>query len=224
MGKIEEFLKVEHGDGSGNGYGYGDGNGSGDGDGDGSGSGNGSGNGYGNGSGYGNGTGNGYGNGDGYGYGYGITMINGEQVYQVDSVATIIRTVKDNIAKGAILQSDLTQTKCFVIKRGNYFAHGETLKEAKEALEAKLFEELSVEERIEEFVERFNLCKKYPAMDFFDWHNKLTGSCEMGRKAFASDHNIDLDNDKMTVEEFIKLTKNSFEGQIIKMCEERLKA
>ena len=40
----------------------------------------------------------------------------------------------------------------------------------------------------------------------------------MGRQQFAKDHGVDLDGE-MTVEEFIKLTKNSFGGDIIKRLE-----
>ena len=107
-------------------------------------------------------------------------------------------------------------------KARNCFAHGENLKTAQEALEEKLFADMNVEEKIDKFIEKFKLNIKYPAKDFYDWHNKLTGSCEMGRKAFAKDHDIDIDNDKMTVEEFIKLTKNSFGGSVIKQLAENL--
>ena len=45
----------------------------------------------------------------------------------------------------------------------------------------------------------------------------------MGRKAFAKDHDIDIENDVMTVAEFINLTKNSFGGSVIKQLAEELK-
>ena len=38
----------------------------------------------------------------------------------------------------------------------------------------------------------------------------------MGRKSFATNNNIDLDNDRLTVNEFIELTKNSYDSEIIK--------
>lgn len=231
-----------YGNGSGHGYGDGDNNGDGSGYGDnfGVGCGDGSGSGYDNGSGYGSGvgygdssgvvyggnfgvgygdgSGSGYGsgNGSGYGSGYGISKFNGKTVYLIDGVQTIITHVKSNIAKGYILNSDLTLTPCFVLKRNNLFAHGETLKKAQEALWDKLFEGLSVEERISEFNKEFRDGKKYPVAKFFDWHNKLTGSCEMGRKSFAKYNGIDLEHDEMTVDEFITLTKNAYGGKIIR--------
>ena len=138
-------------------------------------------------------------------------------------MSTIIERVRNNVAKGFILNNDLTLTPCFVVKAQNCFAHGETLKEAQEALEEKLFEDMDTEEKIDIFIKTFTLGTKYPAKDFYSWHNKLTGSCEMGRKAFARDHDIDIENDKMTVTDFINLTKNAFGGSVIKQIAEELK-
>ena len=154
-----------------------------------------------------------------------LNKINGMIVYLVDGIQTIITTIKNNnIAKGFILNDDLTLDKCFVVKRNNLFAHGETLHDANQALNDKLFDNMSKEERIEEFLNEFEIDKKYPVMKFFEWHNRLTGSCEMGRKTFAKNRNIDLEHDELTVCEFIELTKNDYGGEIIKMLEEALKA
>lgn len=198
-----------YGNGSGNGSGYGDGNGSGYGDGSGNGSGYGGGYGGGGGYGHGGGSGSGYGRdvGDGYGcddgsgycggngysddsiynsgYNEDIKSFNGKIVYYIDNISTIITKVKGNVAKGFILNNDLTTTPCYVIKSDNFFAHGATLAEARKALRDKLFEDMDENERIDAFLNEFNLTDKYPAKEFFDWHNKLTGSCEMGRKAFV---------------------------------------
>ena len=110
------------------------------------------------------------------------------------------------------------------MKARNCFAHGETLREAQAALEEKLFEYMDTDERISLFLQQFpDTDKTYLAKDFYTWHNKLTGSCEMGRKAFAHDHGIDIENDTMTVAEFIDLTRNSFGGSVIQQLEETLK-
>ena len=145
-------------------------------------------------------------------------------MFLIDDIQTIITHIHGNYAKGFILQSDFTLTPCFVVKARNCFAHGETLREAQAALEEKLFEDMDIDEKIQLFVKHFfDINKKYPAKDFYTWHNKLTGSCEMGRKAFANDHGIDIENDTMTVFEFIELTKGSFGGSVICELEERLK-
>ena len=231
MEKIKEFLTVETGDGSGDGYGYGYGYGSGDGYGYGYGYG--YGDGYGDGYGYGYGDGSGYGSGDGYGYGYGygygdgsgISMFNGQAVHQIDGVATIIKQVRGNVAKGFILNSDLTLTPCYIVKGHNKFAHGETLKKAVEDLQNKIFEDMDTETAIEMFLKEFpDPSKKYPAKAFFVWHNRLTGSCEMGRNSFVRNGGYDLENDTFTVQEFIDITKNAFGGDIIRQLESEVKA
>ena len=213
--------------GDGNGYGNSSGNGYGDGTSDGNGTSNGNGNGNGCGSGYGYGYGNGYGNssgdgyGDGDGSGYGITCINGERVYIVDSTHTIIHNVHGNVAQGSILGSDLTLTPCFVCKGEDMFAHGDTLHEAHSALRAKLLENKPIEERIKMFRDHFpDFTAKVANSELYEWHHILTGSCKMGRDSFASDHGIDVENGSMTVNEFIKLTKNSYGGEIIKELNE----
>nr|DAI83690.1 MAG TPA: Lamprin [Caudoviricetes sp.] len=219
--RIKQFLNIGDGDGSGDGdgYGYGSGYGSGDGDGYGSGYGYGSGSGYGSGYGFGYGYGSGYGSGYGYGSGSGdgVKSINGNPIYVVDNIPTIITNVKGNIAKGFILDSDLSLTPCFIVKENNQFSHGNTLHEAFESLQEKLYDDSTEEERILKFKEHFSdFSKKYSAKDLFIWHHVLTGSCKAGREAFCMDKGIDVDNDRFTVYEFIELTKNSYGGDIIR--------
>ena len=207
--KILEFISSGSGRGYGDGYGDGDGSGDGDGYGDGDGSGDG----------YGDGYGYGYGDGSSDGYGYGLKSISGKKIYMVDGIATTISHIHGNIAKGTIINRDLTETPCYIVKEGKYFAHGKTLAEVREALQDKLFNKMPVEKRIAEFWKCHKKGIKYPTKDFFEWHHKLTGSCLMGRQQFAKNHDVDLDGE-MTVEEFIKLTENSFGGDIIKKLEE----
>ena len=210
-----------HGDGSG--YGYGDGYGSGYGDGDGSGYGDGYGDGYG--SGYGDGDGSGYG--DGYGYGDGgnvyIKTFGNTIIYNIDNVATIITNIHNNIAKGYILNNDLSLKPCYIAKGNNLFAHGRTIKEAIAALRNKIFARLDIEERIDLFLKEFSdIDKKYPAKAFYDWHNKLTGSCEMGRDMFVKNGGYDLEKNMFTIKEFIDITRNEYGGDIIKQLEDKI--
>ena len=221
-----------YGDGSGYGIGYGCGSGDGYGDGDGSGYGSGDGYGYGCGSGdgygLGDGDGSGSGSGDGDGSGYGSGMLKewaGQHVHSIDGIATLIDSVHGNYAKGRILKKDLTTESCFIAKvEGQYFAHGETLREAMADAMNKAFEDLPEGERIDKFVAEYpdkNIVAKNA--DLFAWHNRLTGSCEMGRRAFAKEHDIDVENGSMTVDNFIKLTINSYGGGTIEKLKERYK-
>ena len=173
------------------------------------------GSGYGYGSGYGDGDGYGYGYGDGSGYGSGIKSFNGETVHQIDGVNTLIRSVRGNTAHGVIVNIDLTTTPCYIVKQGDIFAHGETLREAMEALRDKLFEDMPEDERIDTFLRETDREKTYPTQYFYDWHHRLTGSCDMGRKQFARDHGVDLEHGMMTLTEFLELTKDAYGGDVI---------
>ena len=218
--KIKAFLGSGYGsgDGSGDGSGYGYGSGSGDGSSDGYGDGSGDGSGYGSGS----GDGYGYGSGDGYGYGSGgVASVNGRTVYLVDDVPTIFTAVTGDVAKGFILNSDLTETPCYIAKGRGYFAHGKTLREAVDALHAKIFDDLEPDEKISALLGEIKPGQKYKVSIWYDWHHRLTGSCEAGRKAWMQNHGVTMD-DEYTLEEFCDLTKNDYGGEIIKQLAERI--
>ena len=204
----EAFLHTDF-TGSGSGYGYGDG------------SGYGYGSGYGDGSGYGCGDGYGDVDGSGYGYGSGLKSLNGQAVDMIDDVPTILTRIIGNVAKGFIVDPDFSLAPTFVCKQGNTFAHGETLHKAREALLEKLFDDMPTEERIAAFCKEFKSGVKRPAMDFFSWHHRLTGSCEQGRKEFVRQHSIDINHDELTPEEFFALTRDSYGGSIIRQTEDR---
>ena len=221
--KIRKFMSISSGSGDGDGYGSGSGSGDGDGSGSGSGSGygygsgSGSGSGYGSGYGYGDGSGSGYGYGDGYGDGSGVKMFNGDKVYMIDEMPTIIKSIRKNVAKGFILNKDFTLEETFVVKENNQFAHGKTLHEAFQSLQEKLYDDSTEEERLEAFKEHFkDFTVKYSAKELFTWHHVLTGSCKQGRESFCKQHGIDLDENMFTIYEFVKLTKDSYGGDIIK--------
>lgn len=232
MEEIRKFITIEKGDGSGYGYGHGYGSGSGDGSGDGSGygygDGSGSGHGYGYGSGSGSGDGHDYGSGSGdgdgsghdYGSGFGIKSIVGMEVHIVDDIPTVITSVRGNIAKGFILNEDLSMSSCYVVKENYKFAHGHTLKDAFSALQEKLYNHFTEKERIAKFKEKFSdFDKKYPADELFVWHHILTGSCRMGRESFCKNKGIDIHKDEYTIYEFIDITKDQYGGEIIKLLE-----
>jgi len=224
MDKIELFLSEnigsgysdadESGSGSGDGYDFRDGSGSG------------AGFGYGAGYGDGSGDGSGFRDGDGYGGGdgYGIPdKINNMQIYYVDGVPTIITHVVGNIAKGYIVSNDLELEPCYIAKSGNCFAHGRTKQKAIEDLNAKVFSNLDVDEKINEFLKTFSLDKKYKGHEFYKWHNLLTISCDLGRKAFVRDNNLSLDAE-YTVLEFIDICRNAWGKEIIKQLENKIKS
>ena len=225
---IKQFLAVSYGYvvsyGDGSGYGYGDGSDSG------------SGYGYGDGDGYavsygsGDGDGSGYGYGDGsdsgsgYGYGDGIKSYDGHEVYKIDDMQTIIYSVHGNIARGATINIDLTLADCYIAKCEDYFAHGETAKQAMADAQSKAYQNKPIEERIGYVIEN------YPDVDvpiehsaLFSLHNFLTGSCLFGRKEFAKAHSLDPEHGAMTMREFIHLTKDAFGGDNIRQLADAYK-
>ena len=229
--KIKEFLSSSHSSGHGSGPGYGDGSGDGSGFGSGFGSGSGYGSGYGYGRGCGYGCGNDDGSGDGSGYCYscgdGIKTFCGDRVLEIDGIQTVIRSVHGNLAKGFVLQYDFKLIPCYIAKHDNMFAHGETIQEAVAAVNKKVLKNMESDKVIDKFFEHFtDLSKKYPARDFFEWHHYLTGSCEMGRKAFVKNSGYDIEHDRFTVQEFIDITRNAYGKDVIlrleKVMNERL--
>ena len=91
-----------------------------------------------------------------------------------------------------------------------------------EALRDKLFEDMPEDERITAFLAETERGKKYPARHFYDWHHRLTGSCDMGRAAFARDHGIDVDTYELDMDEFLQLTRAAYGGDVIRRVIERL--
>lgn len=143
-----------------------------------------------------------------------ILEFNGHKVYTIDNLPTIIFSVKGNIAKGAVIHRDLTTTDCWIVRVGNYFAHGRTAKSAVEEAYAKWRICKPVEERIAEFI------KKHPSLDtpyddLFSWHHTLTGSCSLGRMEWCKQHGY-KPTDSITVRTFIEQTKDAYGNNIIK--------
>lgn len=155
-------------------------------------------------------------NGYGCGNSYRLKSINGHAVHIIDNILTIITSVHNNIAKGFIVQTDLQLIPCYIVRDGDMFAHGETLRNAFDSLQEKLYENSTEEERINAFKKKFpEYDVKYDNRDLFIYHHVLTGSCKMGREAFMSNNGLSLDG-KTSVREFVELTKDSYGGEIIK--------
>lgn len=150
-----------------------------------------------------------------------ITRFNGEPVYYIDGMPTVIRSVHGDLAHGYTVGEDLATTECYVARGHGYFAHGHTAREAAEGLERKIVSAMDTGAKVEEFVKRFSKDGKYPVRDFYEWHGLLTGSCTFGRDSFAKEHGISMD-DEMGTREFLGLTKDAFGGEVIRAVIERM--
>jgi hypothetical protein len=149
-----------------------------------------------------------------------VKSINSQTIYIVDCVPTIIKRIKKAVAKGFIVCGDLTLAPCYVVKGNGYFAHGETIQAAREALTTKIFENMDADEAIAKFIDTFKKGSAYPGKMFFEWHHYLTGSCLMGRESFIRDRNLSLDAE-YTVDEFIAICENAYGGEVIRQLKER---
>lgn len=156
----------------------------------------------------------------GYGFGHScgleLKSINGNTVHIIDNMPTVITSVHSNIARGFIVRSDLQLIPCYIVRDGDKFAHGNTLRNAFNALQEKLYNDSTEEERIAAFKNKFpKYDVKYSNRDLFTYHHILTGSCIMGRETFIINKGLSLEG-KTSVREFVELTKDSYGGKIIK--------
>lgn len=142
-------------------------------------------------------------------FGDGLKKYNEHYIFIIDGISTIITNIKGNVAKGFILNQDLTLEKTFIVKGNNMFAHGSTIKEAMQSLQEKIFEDMDIEEKIEEFKKQFSKTDKYKGTLFFEWHHYLTGSCLQGRNNFIKNNNLDVEKE-YTVKEFLNIVKGAF--------------
>ena len=168
----------------------------------------------------GSGSGYGYGYGDGYGDGSGdLKKYEGHDVYYIDDMPCIVRSIHRNIAKVDLIGNDFVLTPSYVAKVGRSFAHGESIKAAVRDAEAKELEGRPLEERLDAFVEAHPDLDT-PYGDLFTWHHTLTGSCEFGRKEWCKVHGYQP-TDSITVRTFIEQTKNDYGSDAIRMLAER---
>ena len=145
------------------------------------------------------------------------------RVVSIDGIQTAIEHIRGNVLKGYIVNKDLTINPCYVVKDNYFFAHGETLKEAKKALLKKSIDKMPIEHKINMFISKYKPMQKIKAKELFEWHHSFTGACELGAKSFCKNHNINIETDKFTIQEFIKLTENEYNGSVIKKLKEELK-
>lgn len=168
------------------------------------------------------GSGSGYGSGYGSGDGYIIKKHNGNTVFVIDNMSTVILSIHGDFAKGYTITDDFITASCYIARDNSMgmFAHGETLQNAYNALQEKCLEEMSEEQRIDKFLQVFEKDTKYSGKAFYEWHHFLTGSCEFGRKEFFKQVGATFE-DLFTVDEFIRLTENAYGGRTIKLLKQR---
>lgn len=137
------------------------------------------------------------------------------EVDRTDGIFSIILEERKGVKKLLLnRESSIKRREIYLISKNGLSAHGDTLKLAKEALEKKILNSKEWIDNINLFIE---FCKNKEVIlnsDLFDWHFKITGSCELGRRQFCETHKIDL-KDSMTLDDFIKLTEKQYGSERI---------
>jgi len=108
----------------------------------------------------------------------------------------------------------------WIAKYSNYVAHGKTIHEVMRDAQHKFYMNTTLNKRIDDFISTHKLDEKYLNEDFYLWYTRLIGSCEFGRKEFMRLNNIKLE-DSMTTKEFLSLTRDSYNGYIIQIVEQK---
>ena len=125
------------------------------------------------------------------------------------------------MAKGFILNADLTLTPTFVARVGDSFAHGKTAQEAVNDATMKDLECRPVEERADAFLVKYPIGTTHLGHDLFEGHRMLTGSCKQGCEQFVKDKGIDLDCG-YTLSEFIAITRDAYATEAIEALEKAI--
>lgn len=156
----------------------------------------------------------GYGNGDGNGYG--LKKINGRKVFHVDGIPCQPVEVHNVWAKVKIINTkDFTLKECFLAKYHGVIAHGESVKNALRDAQEKYFSSFDFEDLKKKLLEEFSEKGSLTVAELFKWHGLLTGSCTCGRQQFQKENDL-KDSDKLTLKQFVELTRNAYGGEKIK--------
>ena len=140
-------------------------------------------------------------------------------VVQIDGINTTIQCVRGDIARGFIVNDDLTLTKIFVARIGDTFAHAESAKAAIESCRLKLLLDSDPTERVAMFLKTAKL--SYSGHELLGIHRALTGACIAGQQAFVKNQGIDLDRN-YTLPEFCDITIGAFGGSVIRILKEQV--
>ena len=128
------------------------------------------------------------------------------EVQIIDGIKTIILQRKKNVIKGLFF-NDLRP--CYVVEKDGVYAHGATLKEAKESLIYK------ITDRDKNDYEDYTLDTKVTHEEAIKMYRVITGACEAGTRHFV-ENVLAKKKEKYTVKEIIKLTEGQYGNETLK--------
>ena len=146
-------------------------------------------------------------------YLYGITNFCGEKVYQVcgfDIVDPKLIKLKNNgrYIFGTRITNQFKTIPWYIIVEEGIMGFGTTKAAATESLSESFYKIYNFEERVERFCRHFEMGKKYPALEFLDWHHRVTGSCKESRDKWA-ENSIYADQNVTTLQ-FFTVARNLY--------------
>lgn len=122
-----------------------------------------------------------------------------ECVY-IDGIISIVLKKHKNILKVKNIGEDF---ESYIVKEGDIYSHGRTIKEAKDSLLYKISNHDTSQ------YENYNLNTEISLKDAISMYRVITGACESGTKYFVEQVLTDK-KDKYTVQEVIKLTTGQY--------------
>jgi len=127
-------------------------------------------------------------------------MLNGEPHIMADSILSKIINKKGNVYK-VINYGENEES--FIIKDGDVYSHGKTIKEARDSLIYK------ITDRDTSAYDNYTLETEVTKEEAIKMYRSITGACEGGTKYFV-EQNEDKLKDKFNIKELIDLTKGQF--------------
>lgn len=172
------------------------------------------------GSGYGSGYGSGSGNGmENDGDLLSFARVGNDTIHNINGAPMAIDNIKGNIAKGRILNDDMTFTDCWIVREGNCIEYGKDLHKTYLAAQRESAIQLPKEERLKMFVQRFpSPDEPIPIKELYHWHHVLTGACRIHSKEWCKRHGFNFEDEIycVSIRRFVNLTESEWGGDIIK--------
>ena len=133
----------------------------------------------------------------------------GEEHIIADSILSKVITKKGNVRKVRNFNVDTKEydSPSYLIEQDGQFAHGATIKEAKEDLAYKLLD------RDMSGYENYTLDTTLPLDKMIVMYRSITGACSQGTRNFVE--RIDK-KEEYSIKEIIKITENQYGGQTFK--------
>lgn len=133
-----------------------------------------------------------------------------EKVADIGGLIVHIEKVTDSLIEG---HTDGNEPY-YIVKEGDIVAHGRTERAALLSLKKKKFSETSEEQRIAEFISKYQKNESKTVDEWAVVYQTLTGACDRGVRAFIRSRGLKR-YDKYTTFEFLDIVDGAYGGDIV---------